>query len=215
MPLQRKRMSRHPYIILILLLALASVKKATAQQQKVIQLSGIIQTTDSTILPGASVYVKGTKRGTISNDAGIYSIAVSPGDTIEFSYIGFKSAIVLIPRETSSNQLYSSPRLAEDTAFLPTAIVSPLPTPAQFKYMFLNSPIVRTNADIARENLNIKNLLREMRRMPLDGDAIYNMHSREQFQRGAGRGMVPTSGIFNPLAWRDFVRSLKEGGSSD
>jgi hypothetical protein len=203
------------YIILFLGLAAIISQKASAQQQKVIQLSGIVQASDSTTLAGASVFVRGTKRGTIANDAGIYSIAVSPGDSIEFSYIGFKSVIVRVPLQTASNQLYSSPVLSEDTAFLPTAIVSPLPTPAQFKYMFINSPVVRTNADIARENLNIKNLLKEMRRLPLDGDAIYNMHSRESFQRGAGRGMVPTSGIFNPFAWRDFIRSLKEGGSSD
>ncbi|SDZ86156.1 CarboxypepD_reg-like domain-containing protein [Arachidicoccus rhizosphaerae] len=203
------------YIFLFLFLAGSLCQKTQAQQQKVIQLSGIVQASDSTTLPGASIFVRGTKRGTIANDAGIYSIAVSPGDSIEFSYIGFKSVIVQVPLQTATNQLYSSPILSEDTAFLPTAIVSPLPTPAQFKYMFINSPIVRTNADIARENLNIKKLLKEMRRMPLDGDAIYNMHSREDFQRGAGRGMVPTSGIFNPLAWRDFIRSLKEGGSSD
>lgn len=207
-------MKRHIVIILTLLFVLILSQKSQAQQ-KVIQLSGIIQTSDSSALPGASIFIKGTRRGTISNDAGIYSIAVSPGDSIEFSYIGFKSAIIQVPEQTQGNQLFSSPMLVADTAFLPTAIVSPLPTPAQFKYMFLHSPIVRTNADIARENLNIKNLLREMRRMPLDGDAIYNMHSREQFKKGATRGMVPTSGIFNPFAWSSFIRSLKEGGNSE
>lgn len=211
----RRHTYRHIYIILILLFVLVLSQNSKAQQQKVIQLSGIIQTSDSSALPGASVYIKGTHRGTISNDAGIYSIAVSPGDSIEFSYIGFKSTVVRIPKETAGTQLFSSPVLVEDTAFLPTAIVSPLPTPAQFKYMFLYAPIVKTNADIARENLNLRNLLKEMRNMPLDGDAIYNLHSREQFRRDATKGMVPTSGIFNPFAWRDFVRSLKEGGSSD
>lgn len=188
---------------------------AQDQQQKVLQLSGVVQTMDSTALPGASIFVKGTRRGTISNDAGIYSIAVSPGDLIEFSYIGFKSVTVNIPLETTGNQLFSSPVLVEDTAFLPTAIVSPIPTPAQFKYLFLHTQVGRNFNDIVRENLNIKNLLRDMRRMPLDGDAIYNMHSRESFRRGAERGMVPTSGIFNPFAWGEFIRSLKEGGADN
>ena len=199
----------------MLLFVLLLSQHAHAQSQKVVQLSGIVQTADSLSLPGASIYIKGTRRGTISNDAGIYSIAVSPGDSIEFSYIGYQSKIVRIPEQVQGTQLFSSPALIEDTAFLPTAIVRPLPTPAQFKYMFINAPIVRTKADIARENLNIKNLLKEMRNMPLDGDAIYNLHSRERFQRGATKGMVPTSGLFNPLAWRDFVRSLKEGGRSE
>ena len=206
-------MNRHIYLILTLLFVVVLCLRSEAQQ-KVLQLSGVVQTTDSIPLPGASIYIKGSNRGTISNDAGIYSIAISPGDTIEFSYIGFKSVLLEIPEQTSVTQILRSPVLIEDTAFLPTAIVRPLPTPAQFKYMFLYTPIVKTNADIARENLNLSNLIKEMRNIPLDGDAIYNLHSREQFRRGATKGMVPTSGLFNPFAWQEFIRSLKEGGSS-
>lgn len=187
----------------------------THAQQKVVQLYGVVKASDSTSLPGASIFVKGSHRGTIANDMGIYSIAVSPGDQIEYSFIGFKSARLEVPKDISTTQFLHSPTLAADTGFLPTAIVSPLPTPAQFKYMFLNAPIERTNADIARENLNIKRLLKEMRYMPLDGDAIYNMHAREQIRAGSQRGMVPTSGIFNPFAWADFIKSLKEGGTRD
>lgn len=206
-------MKRSIYILtsLILFLLLAQGLRA---QQKVIQLYGVVKASDSTSLPGASIFVKGTHRGTIANDVGIYSIAVSPGDKIEYSYVGYKSVTIEIPAEVSNVQYLHSPTLTADTSFLPTAIVSPLPTPAQFKYMFLNAPIVRTTDDIARENLNIRQLLKEMRYMPLDGDAIYNMHAREQIQQGAQRGMVPTSGIFNPFAWADFIRSLKEGGSN-
>ena len=206
-------MNRHIYLILTLLFVVVLCLRSEAQQ-KVLQLSGVVQTTDSIPLPGASIYIKGSNRGTISNDAGIYSIAISPGDTIEFSYIGFKSVLLEIPEQTSVTQILRSPVLIEDTAFLPTAIARPLPTPAQFKYMFLYTPIVKTNADIARENLNLSNLIKEMRNIPLDGDAIYNLHSREQFRRGATKGMVPTSGLFNPFAWQEFIRSLKEGGSS-
>lgn len=187
--------------------------KAEAQQ-KVIQLYGVVKASDSTSLPGASIYIRGTKRGTIANDMGIYSIAVSPGDTIEFSFIGFKSVHLKVPQEYDKNQLLNSPLLIADTSFLPTAIVSPLPTPAQFKYMFMHTPFKRTNADIARENLNLKQLLKEMKYMPMDGqpDAIYNLHAREQIKKGAQRGLMPTSGLFNPFAWADFVKSLKEGG---
>lgn len=187
--------------------------KAEAQQ-KVIQLYGVVKASDSTSLPGASVFIKGTRRGTIANDMGIYSIAVSPGDSVEFSFVGFKSASFTVPKELASSQLLNSPLLISDTSFLPTAIVSPLPTPAEFKFLFLNTPIERTNADIARQNLNLKQLLKEMKYMPLDGnpDAIYNLHSREQIQRGSQRGLVPTSGLFNPFAWAEFVKSLKEGG---
>jgi hypothetical protein len=41
-------------------------------------------------LPGVSIMVKGTKRGTVSDINGNYSISASDSDTLVFSYVGFK-----------------------------------------------------------------------------------------------------------------------------
>ncbi|MEJ7766977.1 MAG: carboxypeptidase-like regulatory domain-containing protein, partial [Chitinophagaceae bacterium] len=41
-------------------------------------------------LAGVSVLVKGTSRGTTTNGNGVFSISADPGETLEFSFIGYK-----------------------------------------------------------------------------------------------------------------------------
>lgn len=204
------------YLLLVAFATLLSVKNVQAQQeQKVIQLYGIVRANDSSsVLPGASVYIKGTHRGTITNDYGIFSIAVVPGSKIEFSFIGFKSVFYTVPNNVNGDQLMVSPMLEQDTTYLPTAIVTALPTPAEFRRLFLETSIPDDNYAIARQNLNLENMLRQMRYLPMDAQTIANMNSRELIRQGSQKGLVPSSGIFNPLAWYDFIRSLKEGGGS-
>lgn len=204
------------YLLFIALTTFLSAKKVQAQQQqKVIQLYGIVRANDSSsVLPGASVYIKNTRRGTITNDYGIYSIAVLPGTKIEFSFIGFKSVFYTVPNNVSGDQLLISPMLVQDTSYLPTAIVTSLPTPAEFRRIFLETSIPDDNYAIARQNLNLENMLRQMRYLPMDAQSISNMNARELIRQGSQKGLVPSSGIFNPLAWYDFIRSLKEGGGS-
>ncbi|AXT51762.1 hypothetical protein D1818_13255 [Aquimarina sp. BL5] len=44
---------------------------------------------NETPLPGVNVIVKGTSNGVQTDFDGAYSINVSPGDVLVFSYIGF------------------------------------------------------------------------------------------------------------------------------
>ena len=43
---------------------------------------------DSGALPGVSVIVKGTAKGTTTDFDGMYSLSASNGDTLVFSYVG-------------------------------------------------------------------------------------------------------------------------------
>lgn len=54
-------------------------------------ISGIVTDKNGDPLIGASVYIKNTKRGTITDSNGRYTINVQPGDEIVFSYIGMAS----------------------------------------------------------------------------------------------------------------------------
>ncbi|MEE1232097.1 MAG: carboxypeptidase-like regulatory domain-containing protein, partial [Phocaeicola sp.] len=57
------------------------------QQQKAVQ-GKVLDQTGSPII-GASVLVKGTMRGTITNVDGNFSIDVAKGETLVISYIGY------------------------------------------------------------------------------------------------------------------------------
>jgi TonB-linked SusC/RagA family outer membrane protein len=72
----------------ILTLLLAFVVHITFAQQKTV--TGMV--TDATgSLPGVSVMVKGTKKGTGTDFDGKYSITAKTGDVISFSYMGYKA----------------------------------------------------------------------------------------------------------------------------
>lgn len=76
-------------------------------------ISGTITDENAQPMPGVSVVVKGTTRGTISNINGYYSIAINPGDqTLSFSFIGYTTIdkpitdsdvmnVTMIPHEAS------------------------------------------------------------------------------------------------------------------
>jgi len=76
-----------PFIFILVSLA------SNAQTQR---LNGKVTSAgEPTGMPGVTVVVKGTSVGTITDVAGAFAIEVSPGATIEFSFVGYKSQQVV------------------------------------------------------------------------------------------------------------------------
>src|SRR3954463_7456149 len=89
-------------------------------KDSVVQLYGVVMTADSLrALPAVSVVVKGTNRGTMTNDDGVFSIVVLKNDQIEFTSVGFKPKTIIIPSKLQSNQYSVIQLLVSDTAYLP------------------------------------------------------------------------------------------------
>lgn len=69
-----------------------------------IELSGTVTSAgDGMPLPGVSVVVKGTTRGVSTDLDGNYSINVSNGEQVVFSYIGFKTVTITVANQTVVN----------------------------------------------------------------------------------------------------------------
>lgn len=69
-----------------------------------ITVSGtVVSAEDNIPVPGANVIVKGTTRGVSTDFDGNYSINVSQGEVLEFSFLGFKSKSVTIQNQTTVN----------------------------------------------------------------------------------------------------------------
>ncbi|MEO1030004.1 MAG: TonB-dependent receptor [Bacteroidota bacterium] len=100
---------------LILLLLFFSL--VTWGQQ--IEVNGVVTTaSDGLPLPGVSVIVKGTSRGESTDLDGKYTITVSQGEELVFSYLGFKSQSVII-----TNQIVVNIALEEDAESLNEVVV--------------------------------------------------------------------------------------------
>jgi len=101
--------------LLFTVLALLLTVNTFAQQKTV---TGTIKDTEGTPLIGATVMIKGTSTGTDTDFDGNYSIKAEEGQTLVFSYIGYKNKEVVV---TSSK---IDVVLLEDTSVLDEIVVT-------------------------------------------------------------------------------------------
>lgn len=73
---------------LLLLISFFLIQFAFSQT---FHVNGSVKSDNGETLPGVTILVKGTNVGTISDFDGNYSIEVDKGQTLVFSYIGFKT----------------------------------------------------------------------------------------------------------------------------
>lgn len=73
---------------------------ANAQEKKV---SGTVTDISNMPLPGVNIIIKGSKKGASTDFDGNYSIPVTAGQTLVFSYVGFKTSEVIV----GSGNVYS------------------------------------------------------------------------------------------------------------
>lgn len=203
-------------LLSIFILATILPFKAKAQfenfKDSVVQLYGVVMTADSLRgLPAVSILVKGTGRGTLTNNQGVFSIVVLKGDDIEFSCIGFKNKITKIPTDLVGNQFSIIQLMVTDTMFLPAAIIKPRPSREQFERDFVGADVPDDNIEIARKNTDMATRRILMRSLPSDGREAVNLNLAKSAQKYYYTGQAPPMNIFNPFAWGEFIRSWKRG----
>lgn len=71
-------------------------------------VSGVVTDDDNDPLPAVSVVVKGTTNGTSSDFDGNYSLDVSNGDVLVYSFVGFNSKEVIMDGTSTVNVMLSS-----------------------------------------------------------------------------------------------------------
>ncbi|WP_229203355.1 SusC/RagA family TonB-linked outer membrane protein [Dyadobacter jejuensis] len=64
------------------------------------KLSGIVKDSKGQVLPGATVIVRGTEKGTSTSTSGEFKIEADPGDVIVVSYIGFRTQELTVGNQT-------------------------------------------------------------------------------------------------------------------
>jgi hypothetical protein len=203
--------------ILLYLLLLSAPFAGQAQFDKlkdsVIQFFGLVVTSDSLKgIQAASVVDKNDRRGTITNDQGVFSIVVLKGDQIEFTCIGYKPLLVKIPDTLSGNQYSIVSLMVTDTFYLPAYVITPRPTREQFDRDFVNTnvpfddeiEVARQNTDAAKRRLLSKTL-------PSDAKEASNYYLKQSAAKYYYQGQLPPMNIFNPAAWADFIQAWKRG----
>lgn len=208
---------RKALFITMITLASLSQNKGYAQsvdiyRDSVIQLYGVIMTADSLkAIPFASIVVEKKGRGTITNNDGVFSIAVNKGERITFSCVGFKDRTILIPLKLEGNQYSVIQLLVNDTNFLPATILKARPSRAQFERDFVNAKVDDDLYETARKNTSMSQKRIILSSLPYDGKEAVGASLTQQASRYYYSGQMPPMNILNPSAWRSFINAWKRG----
>jgi len=203
-------------VLYLFIAAFLMSKPARAQfetsRDSVVQLYGIVMTADSLVgIPAVSISVKGQNRGTISNNQGVFSIAVLKGDQVEFSHVTYKTKLITIPKNLEGNQYSVVQLMVVDTVYLPATIIRPRPTPEQFARDFVNNNVPDDDYEIARKNTSAAKRKILLRTVPGDGGEATRMQFNNIANKAVYQGQTPPMNIFNPAAWASFIEAWKRG----
>lgn len=199
-------------ILLTLACFLFSVTFVKAQKDSVVQLYGVIMTSDSLrAVPSASIVVDGKGRGTLTNGDGVFSIAVLKGDKITFSSIGYKDRHLSIPKNLPDNQFSVIQLMDNDTTYLPATVIKSRLTREQFERDFVNNNFSDDYYEIARQNMSDEKRAALMANLPNDGREAVNFQFRQQAAKYYYAGQTPPIGLLNPAAWGNFIQAWKRG----
>ena len=201
--------------ILFFLPFLGSAQQKVAWQDgkhDLVQFSGIIVEGDSLRpIPYTSIIVKNSNRGTVSDYFGYFSFVAQESDTIEFTAIGFSSALFIIPDTLTTSKYSLIQVLRMDTINLALAEVFPWPTKEQFKKAFLKLSLPDDDMSRADRNMARADAKEEMTGMAMDASLNYK-YSMQQYQSKLYyAGQLPPNNLLNPIAWAKFIKAWKNG----
>jgi hypothetical protein len=188
-----------------------------AQEPKVYQLSGmVLNATTGEPIPFSTIRVNHSRRGTIANAEGFYSLPVVRGDTLYFSALGYKKARFLISPyleaykgDTTEGFLYAVHYLVEDTVELPTVRITAIRTPEELKTALLNIPL-ETQTQAARDNVSPEILAYFLQNLPLDPQERIKVAEQRYKDLYYERTLRPVYPILDPIAAYRLVKYLTE-----
>ncbi|WP_259067381.1 SusC/RagA family TonB-linked outer membrane protein [Mucilaginibacter sp. X4EP1] len=111
-------------LLLTLLIVLTACGKMLAQN---LPVRGIVLDNNNQPLPGVTVTIKGTTKGTVTGIEGRFTMSVDKGQTLVFRSIGF------LPQELVVNETYLSITMQADTKELTEVIVTALGVKKEFQ----------------------------------------------------------------------------------
>lgn len=203
---------RYPLYLITAMLLLTGRSFAQESNDDLVQFSGIVVTVDSIKpVPFTNISIKSTWMGTVADFFGYFSLVARKADTIEFSAVGFKKGVFVIP-DTITNKRYSLIQvMTRDTIWLPQTVIYPWPTKEQFEEAFLSFDVPDDDYERARKNLDMTEMRDVIANYPSDPSLNFKYSMYEQTQKLYYIGQTQPISILNPFAWAQFIKAWKEG----
>ncbi len=182
------------------------------ENENLIQFTGVIMDGKNLQpIPYTNVFDLTSRRGTYSDEKGFFTIVAEISDTIEFSFIGYKTIQVVIPDTLQDNRYSVVQLMSRDAINLPEMIIFPWPSREHFDIEFLAMNVTDPLEEAAAKNLEAKTLRKLQKSVIADGDENADFYLRQQTKAMYYQGQAPPQNIFNPLRWKGFIDAWKRG----
>lgn len=204
------------YIVILLSVGLYSHKTQAQGEQKAIIFTGVVVAGNSTErLPGAYIFIPKAGRGTLTNNTGYFTIPVFPGDSIVYSYVGFRTQYHIIPRNYNAETYSAIIAMQESVTMLAEVKVYPYATEEEFKKAFLELKLPdQADRDALARSTDVDYINRMAAQLPNNAQTNYRYTMDQQLfgrESAANKGFATTFPFLNPFAWSRFIKSVQDG----
>jgi len=192
-------------------------QKKIDQKDELVQFSGFVRDLQHRPLPSVNIIILNERRGTTSDNKGMFSFVVRSNDTILFSHLGHKGTIHVIPDSLEGQQYPADIFMVSDTFHLAEVRIYPWKTYHEFKEAFLALDLPDDDEQRAYHNIA---LIKTQIKMNRDGATAsptiaFRDVMRQEYNQLYTAGQSPYYTIFDPLRWAKFFESLKRGDFND
>lgn len=203
------------FFALILLFTLAAngqTERFTQPDSLMIQLSGVVVAEDNLeAMPFCTVFNKTIRHGVISDSYGFFSFVVFPGDTLYFSYFGYKTSTYIVPDSLRDDRYSIIHMLQKDTLNLPVVDVYPWPSREDFARYFIEMEPYDDAIRRAQRELSGESLAFVAARLEGDASLAYGVTQNNYYTKLYTQGQLPANNLLNPYAWAKLVKDWKDG----
>ncbi len=196
--------------ILVLLIVLVGMftQNVLSQNRNIVTLTGVVVDADTVLtVPYASIALKNTFTGTISDNSGYFSIQVHTGDTLEFSVVGYKTASFVVPQNLKDKEYSLLQLLKKKVVLLKEVEVRAWPKAEDFVNAFHELKLEKNEMD---KIIEAKKALATVLKKQNDKDKFYDDQIRYS-KLYSTTGIVPPNNFLNPIKWRNFITDWRDG----
>lgn len=206
------KLNRTFLIILLIIIPYFNVRSQVTDKGRILTVTGIINDEDNNPVSGVSIMSGKLRRGTISEQSGIYNIISIPGDTITFSALGLKHALLVVPSDIDSKQYTRDIILLSDTIAIKDVHIFPWNNYEAFKRAVLAEQKPRQDEINMYENLAaIQSSILNTYNYKVTPEAGFRMAMAQNNNASMYKGQFPPNNLLNPFAWAKLINGIKNG----
>lgn len=208
-----------PFLVFSILLL--TVSFAQAQKKEIVQFSGVITATGTTIeVPYVTIINSSFGNQLfIANHEGYFTFVAHKGDVIAFSSIGYKPMTITVPDNISGDKYSLNIEMESLVEELPiVSIGPPLPWASieEFTLAFLAMNSGTDEHLNARRNLSPEALAALSAVLPRSPEEMQSFDGRMNHiqMNNSGIRQNATTPFLNPFAWGSLINQIKSGDFS-